>query len=169
MNAAWDMRTGRLALTPVGLRDLPDLARIKADPRVFGLMLGGVRSALQTAMDLAADTAAWAANGYGLWAVRELSTGAFIGVAGLTDRPDGRGTAVRFAVWPDAQGRGLAREAAAAALRYGHAEAGLARIIGVARETNFASLTVLGAIGMRQAGTFVQGGWTMILFESVRE
>ena len=89
-----------------------------------------------------------------------------MGITGLQHRPDGRGVALRFALWPEAQGRGLAREAAFAALRFGHTRAGLVRIVGVARESNFGSRIVLGAIGMREAETFDQLGYTMILYES---
>ena len=49
MNPTWILRTARLVLTPVGGADLPDLRAIKADPRVFAVMLGGVRSAVQSA------------------------------------------------------------------------------------------------------------------------
>ena len=103
-----------------------------------------------------------------MWSVREAVGGAFVGLTGFMRRPDGRGMALRFAFWPEAQGRGLAREAAGAALRFGHDRAGLERIVAVARETNFASRTVLGGIGMREAGGFVQGGHAMVLYESVR-
>ena len=44
MNPLWILRTARLVLTPVGGADLPDLRAIKADPRVFAIMLGGVRT-----------------------------------------------------------------------------------------------------------------------------
>ena len=162
------MRTGRLALAPVAWADLADLQALKADPRVYGLMLGGVRSPIQAAFDLAADAALWPAQGFGLWSVRDAATAAFLGVAGLAERPDGRGIGMRFAVWPEAQGRGIAREAAAAALRFGHEAAGLPRIVAVARATNFASRTVLGGIGMVPRDTFVQGGHAMLLYDSRR-
>ena len=158
------LRTARLILTPVGGSDLADLRAIKADPSVFAVMRGGVRDSAQTAEDLANDVVAWGRYGFGIWAIREA--GRFMGVTGLQHRPDGRGVALRFALWPEAQGRGLAREAAFAALRFGHARAGLARIIGVARESNFGSRIVLGGIGMREAETFDQLGYTMILYES---
>ena len=93
----------------------------------------------------------------------------FVGITGLEDRPDGRGVALRFALWPEVQGRGYAREAAAAALRFGHERAGLRRIVAAARMANFASRTVLGAIGMTPCEQFDQAGHAMILFESVRE
>lgn len=168
MSSGWTIRTGRLTMTPVGWPDLADLQAIKADPRVFGVMLGGVRSPIETALDLAEDAALWPAKGYGLWAVRETLSGAFMGLAGLADRTDGRGTGLRFAVWPEAQGRGLAREAAAAALRFGHDEAHLKLVVGVARESNFASRTVLGSIGMTERGSFERDGYVMLVFESRR-
>jgi RimJ/RimL family protein N-acetyltransferase len=165
MNPAWILRTARLVLSPAGGGDLADLRAIKADPSVFAMMLGGVRDQTQTAEDLARDVMAWGQYGFGIWAVREA--GRFVGITGLQHRMDGRGVALRFALWPEAQGRGLAREAAFAALRFGHDRAGLPRIIAVARESNFGSRMVLGGIGMREVETFEQRGYTMILYESV--
>jgi RimJ/RimL family protein N-acetyltransferase len=165
MSQAWVLRTARLVLSPVSGGDLPDLRAFKADPSVFAVMLGGVRNQAQTAEDLAQDVMNWGQYGFGIWAVREADR--FVGIAGLEHRPDGRGVALRFAVTHEAQGRGLAREAAFATLRFGHDRAGLARIIAVARESNFGSRMVLGGIGMRETGTFEQRGYTMILYESV--
>jgi RimJ/RimL family protein N-acetyltransferase len=167
MNPNWTLRTARLLLTPVGGADLADLRAIKADPRVFAIMLGGVRSPEQTAAELAEDVIAWGADGFGMWAVRECRTMRFVGVTGLEHRPDGRGVALRFALWPEAQGRGLAREAAGAALRFGHQQAMLRRIVAVAREDNFASRTVLGSIGMVECASFVQRGWPMVMYQSL--
>ena len=65
---------------------------------------------------------------------------------------------LRFAFRPQARGQGLASEAAAAALRFGHERAGLARIVAVARESNFASRMVLGSIGMIVCERFERDG-----------
>ncbi len=157
-----------MVLTPVGWADLADLQAIKADPRVFAMMLGGVRSPARTAEELAEDMTFWAGHGFGMWTVRDAATGTFIGVTGLMERPDGRGVALRFALRPEVQGNGLAREAAAAVLRFGHDTAGLERIVAVARESNFASRTVLGGIGMVPCGGFIQGGHNMAIYESRR-
>ncbi len=175
MNPRWSLRTARLVLTPVSGADLPDLIGIKADPRVFAVMLGGVRTPSQTQEELARDVIAWGAEGFGIWTIREAGselprTGrrvtGFAGIAGLERRPDGRGVALRFALWPEAQGRGLAREAAGAVLRFGHDDAGLPRIIAVARANNFASRMVLGGIGMTACDSFIQNGWEMVVYES---
>jgi RimJ/RimL family protein N-acetyltransferase len=165
MNPVCVLRTARLLLTPIGGSDLADLRAIKADPAVFAVMQGGVRNYAQTAEDLAQDVIAWGRYGFGIWAIRERDH--FVGITGLEHRTDGRGVALRFALWPEAQGRGLAREAAFAALRFGHTTAGLARIVAVARESNFGSRTVLGGIGMRACETFEQRGYTMMLYESI--
>lgn len=161
------LRTARLVLTPIGGADLTDLQAIKADPRVFAVMLGGVRGPADTAADLAGYVIAWGADGFGIWTIREAQGGRFLGITGLERRPDGRGIALRFALWPEAQGRGLAREAAGAALRFGHERAGLPRIVAVARAENFASRMVLGSIGMHESGRFVQNDWPMVLYESI--
>src|SRR3984885_14362712 len=167
MNPLWMLRTPRLVLTPVGGADTPDLRAIKADPRVFAIMLGGVRTWQQTDEELAAHVVPWGANGFGIWTIRATATSHFVGITGLERRPDGRGVALRFALWPEAQGQGLAREAAGAALRFGHDEAGLTRIVAVARASNFASRIVLGGIGMTACDSFIQNGWPMVLYESL--
>ena len=161
------LRTGRLLLTPYRAQDLAELVTFKANPLVWATMLGGVRHAAQTADELAAELAFWSAHGVGMWTARD-SSGALLGVTGLHDRPDARGIALRFAFDPAVQGRGLAREAAGAVLRDGHDRAGLTRIVAIARETNFASRTVLGSIGMREAARFEQDGTAMLMFESER-
>jgi RimJ/RimL family protein N-acetyltransferase len=165
---AWHLVSGRLRLAPVGYWDLRDLVALKGDPRAFAQMLGGVRSPVVVAEELAADIQFWGAHGYGMWSVRALR-GRFLGTVGLMERADGLGVALRFAIWPDARGHGLASEAAGMALRYGHEVAGLARIIAVAAQTNLASRQVLGAIGMTPCGAFPRDGNLMLVYQSKRD
>ncbi len=159
------VRTARLTLTPVSGVDLHDLIALKADPSVFALMLGGVRAPIQTVAELAEDVAYWGTNGVGMFAIREAT--AFQGITGIHDRPDGRGKALRFAVWPDARGRGIAREAASAVLRFAHESAGIRRIVAVARAENFGSRMILGAIGMRECDAFLREGHIVLVYESI--
>jgi RimJ/RimL family protein N-acetyltransferase len=160
--------TARLSLLPPGPEHLEDLVRLKADERVFGPMLHGVRTPARTREELEDDMDFWTVRGYGTWSVFERATGGFLGIAGLMERPDGRGVALRFALWPECRGKGYAREAAAAALEFGHRAGALARIIAVARETNEASRRVLTEIGMRECGEFRNQGHRMLVFESLR-
>ena len=144
---------------------MDDMARLKADVGAFGLMLGGVRTRAQAEAEMADDLAFWGRCRIGIFTVRE--EGRFQGMTGLHERPDGRGLALRFALFPGARGRGVAREAAAAALRFAH-DAGIARVIALARETNIGSRTTLGGIGMTVAARFERDGYTMLVYESVR-
>ena len=161
------VRTPRLTLLPVGRENLPDLVRLKADHRVFEAMLHGVRTPERAREELEDDIDFWAVRGYGTWAVHLTQDGGFLGIAGLMERPDGRGVALRYALWPECRGHGYAREAARAALDFGHA-AGLPRIIGVARESNASSRAVMEDIGMVPCGTFTNLGHPMLVFESLR-
>ena len=159
------IRTARLVLEPVSGQDLHDLVALKADPLVYGQMLGGVRTAWQVIEELAGDRGFWSAHRIGMFSIRE--DGAFQGTTGIHERPDGRGLALRFAVWPEARGRGLAREAASAALRYAQDRIGVPRVVAVARAENFGSRMVLGSIGMRECDVFLRDGHLMIVYESV--
>ncbi|WP_298224506.1 GNAT family N-acetyltransferase [Acidocella sp.] len=167
VSSAWVVETARLRMTPVGYRDLPDLTQLKADPRAYALMLGGVRSAVQTAEELAQDIQGWGRHGHGMWAVRARK-GMFLGITALMHRPDGRGVALRFAFYPQVRGVGLAREAASAALIYAHGTARLDRVIAVAREDNFASRQVLNSIGMSHLSEFSRAGNLFHIYQSVK-
>ena len=162
------IRTGRLLLAPFGPADLPDLVRFKGNPLTWATMLGGVRPPPQTAEDLAQEIAFWGRHDVGMWTARDVSS-VLVGVTGLHERYDSRGTALRVAFDPAVRGHGLAREAAGAVLQDAHNRAGLTRVIAVARDSNIASRTLLGAIGMREESTFEQSGYLMHLFASERQ
>eukprot|EP01037_Dinobryon_pediforme_P002664 gene2664-2703_t len=168
MNPSWRLQTGRLVLSPVAWSDLADITTLKGDPRAYGVMLGGVRGPARVSEELGHEISDWGRLGYGLWAIRKLQTAEFVGMVGLQSRPDGLGVGMRFALMPQAQGFGYGSEAAAAALRFGHDVVGLLRIVAVAREDNFASRTVLGAIGMTETWTFHRDGVRLIVYASVR-
>ena len=160
------IRTERLTLLPVGLENLADLIRLKRDPAVFSTMLHGPRAPERTLEELEDDIDFWEVRGYGTWCIFRTQDGAFLGISGLMERPDGRGVALRYALWPEARGHGYAREAARAALAFGH-RAGLKRIIAVARETNTASVAVLETLGLTYSSDFNNHGHRMLVFESL--
>ncbi|KAA2214712.1 GNAT family N-acetyltransferase [Teichococcus oryzae] len=166
VEAPHTIRTARLVLRPVEAGHLADLVALKGDEAAFGLMLNGLRTPERAKQELSEDIAFWARHGYGTWAVHRASDDAFLGITGLMERPDGRGIALRFALWPWSRGQGFAREAARAALEFGHA-AGLHRIIAVARDSNHASRGVLGDLGLQPCGEFRHQGHLMLVFESL--
>ena len=153
-------------MRPVAYSDLADLRALKSDPRVFAVMLGGVRGTAAVADELAADIQFWGAHGVGMWAVRDARCEAFLGLVGLHARPDGRGMAIRFAMTTASQGRGYATEAAGAALRFAHDRVGIGRVVAVARANNIGSRQVLGGIGMVECDTWERDGEVMLVYES---
>ncbi|AOX17467.1 GNAT family N-acetyltransferase [Kozakia baliensis] len=156
------IRTQRLLLEPVSWRDMQDMVRLKTNAAAFGWMLGGVRSLQRVEDEMAEDLSFWAKRGVGIFVIREH--GKFVGMTGLHERPDGRGLGLRFALLPEAAGRGIAREAAGAALRFA-LDTGVPRVIGVTREDNLASRIVLGSIGMHHTESFERDGYTMMVYE----
>ena len=158
--------TPRLSLRPVAPENLPDLIALKSDDAAFSLMLHGTRSPERAREELEDDMEFWLVRGYGTWAVYDRSSGEFLGITGLMERPDGRGIALRFALWPHCRGKGYAREAARAALTFGFRR-GLARIIAVAWEGNLASRQVLTDIGLAPCDSFTYRGRHMLVFEAL--
>ena len=158
------LRTAWLVLAPVAPGDEEQLVRFHADQRVMATMRHGPLdpdAAQALARSYAAD---WPARGWGVRVIRRADGLAFIGICGLWQREDGRGIALRFAIVPEAQGLGFAREAASATIADGFARVGLERIVSVARETNLASWRALEAVGFRLFERFANGGIELRLY-----
>lgn len=142
------IETERLRLEPIDEAHFEDLAALRGDPRLMATMKGGAETREQTQATLAGYRATWRAHGFGIWAVLDRRDGSFLGECGFWLRDDGLGVALRFALIEAAQGRGMAREAAAAALAYGFEEAGLEEIVAVAQHGNEGSHRILRGFGM---------------------
>ncbi len=146
--AARTLETDRLRLEPIGEGHFEALARLRADPVIMATMRDGPETRMRTRATLDWYMATWRDQGYGIWAVLDRSSGGFLGECGFWLRDDGHGVSLRFALDLAAQGRGLAREAAAVCLGYGFAVAGLTRVVAVAQEGNAASHRILRSLGM---------------------
>ncbi|QNT78212.1 GNAT family N-acetyltransferase [Entomobacter blattae] len=164
-SSLYSIKTARLLLTPVNWQDMAHISQLKADAASFGQMLGGVRNRLEAEQDMAEDISFWAQHKVGIFTIWQQEQ--FVGITGLHQRPDGRGIGLRFALWAWARGKGYAREAASAALWFGHGQ-GIERIVAVARKENVASCTILGSIGMQLCNSFVRAGHIMQVYESDR-
>ena len=160
-----ELQTARLVLRPVNWPDMEDMAKLKADVGAFGAMLGGVRTRAKAEAEMAEDVAFWAERGIGIFSI--LEQGRFVGMTGVHERPDGWGIGLRFALFPWAAGRGIAREAASTALNF-VLDAGVERVVAVARQDNRPSRIVLGSIGMSLLDQFERDGHIMLLYEKRR-
>ena len=146
--------TPRLVLRRWREDDVAPMSAINADPEVMRWIGdGSVRDEQQTKAGIEAWERGWDRHGFGLFALELRAGGELIGFAGLK--------AVEFLteVMPAVEigwrlgrefwRRGLATEAARAALRFGLIDRGLEQIISIAQVGNDASERIMAKLGMR--------------------
>ncbi|NQW12438.1 MAG: GNAT family N-acetyltransferase [Alphaproteobacteria bacterium] len=138
---------------------------MRADPEVVRYLIGG-EALIPFAEEIAASRIAafnegWR-RGYGVWAVEDRVTGQLIGQAGLARLERSEHVEVLYAFAKPWWGRGRAREAARAALRFGFETAGLDRIVGFVVPENAASARVLEVAGLRSIGTIEYNGFSVL-------
>lgn len=145
--------TPRLVLRRWREDDVAPMSAISADPEVMRWIGdGSVRDERQTKAAMEAWEREWDRHGFGLFALELRSAGELIGFAGLAVPeflPEVM-PAVEIG-WRLARpfwGRGLATEAARAALRFGLNDRGLERIISIVQVGNDASERIIAKLGM---------------------
>lgn len=150
MTADNTLTTARLGLSPITRADLADLLALASHPEVGGRLKHGVldEAATRAMLDTYLDT--WNRRGFGVFAVRERAGGAFAGIAGLWDRDDDLGIALRYAVMPAFRGQGYAGEAARAVLAFA-ADRGIGPVVAATREDNGPSRHILEGLGFSLA------------------
>jgi RimJ/RimL family protein N-acetyltransferase len=144
------LETERLRLRTFVEADFDDYARMCADPEMMRYIGQGTAVSRADAWrSLAMLLGHWQLRGYGMWAVEEKATGAFIGRLGL-HYPEGWpaievGWLIDRARW----GQGLATEGGRAAINFGFERLNLERISSVIHPENAASIRVAEKLGMR--------------------
>jgi RimJ/RimL family protein N-acetyltransferase len=147
------LSTERLLLRRWRAEDLGPFAAMNADPVVMEHMPGPL-SAAESAALVERIEAAFDANGYGLWAVEVKEEAPFVGFIGLSsvdlDMPFAPAIEVGWRLARDCWGRGIATEAASAAVAFGFRELGLVEIVSFTAAGNLRSRGVMERIGMRR-------------------
>ena len=147
------LETPRLRLRPFATGDAGAHAQLYADPEVLRWLGAGLESpdppAERSRRSLIAFLEHWAERGWGVWAVLDRATGEFLGQCGIRYWAEIGEVEILYALCRRVWGRGLATEAAAAALADGFARVGLARIVAVTRPANLGSRAVMTKIGLR--------------------
>jgi RimJ/RimL family protein N-acetyltransferase len=148
------LRTPRLTLRPPVLDDVDAIAVACQDPGIQRYVPVPVPYRQEDAADYVTGFCdpGWASGDRLTWAV--LEDGALVGTVGLDDVADG---AAELGYWlaPEARGRGVMREAAAAVVDHGFdpgSGLGLARIGWRAYAGNVASAAVARGLGFRFEG-----------------
>lgn len=150
MRAVPSLDTPRLRLRQFAEADLEDYAALCADAEVMRYV--GDRGPLSREdawRQLAMLVGHWVLRGYGMWAVAERASGAFVGRVGL-HYPEG---------WPEPEiawalarrywGRGYAFEATTAALGIAFATLGWSRAVSLISPPNLRSIRLAERLGAR--------------------
>jgi RimJ/RimL family protein N-acetyltransferase len=95
----------------------------------------------------------WTLRGFGVWAVEERASGAFVGRIGCFEPEGWPGFEIAYTLARPAWGQGYAREAARAALAHARETLGRADVISIVRPANAASIRVAEALGAVRDGT----------------
>ncbi len=151
--------TARLLGAPLSRADFDDVCRMHDDPRIM-VNLGGIRSPEQTANQIDRVEALWRDFGYGLWALRDRTTGGFVGRGGFLRTRIGGAEEIElgYSLLPDFWGRGLATEFATEAVRIAFEDFGLDDIVCFTLLTNHASQRVMEKAGFVFERRVIHGG-----------
>lgn len=155
------LATPRLQLGAFGPADAPALAAILAEPEVTKCITadGSTPERCRAAAEkrIAWHNGAWDAHGYGIWALRPqggADAGDLIGWCGFVPPDIGGDPEILYGLAPRHWRRGLAREAAIAAIDWLFAERGSQGVTAVVfGRLNPASTGLLARLGLTPRGT----------------
>jgi [ribosomal protein S5]-alanine N-acetyltransferase len=145
------IETQRLILREFQQEDFQELAPILADPQVMKYSSTGIISIAQTQEKIEGFINCYEEFGFGKWAVILKESNELIGYCGIAvDQIDDKdekelGYRLNSRFW----GRGLATEAASAAIQFGFEQFNLPYVLGIVERVNTSSVRVLKKIGMR--------------------
>jgi RimJ/RimL family protein N-acetyltransferase len=141
------LRTTRLLLRPLAPADLDALHAITGDAERMRFMGDGKPlSRERTGEWIERSTAAFAARGYGTWAVVDEASARLVGFAGLVLTSRGE-TEIIWGLGREHEGRGLATEASRALLSHA-ASLGVDRVVATFDPRNARSLRIADRLGM---------------------
>lgn len=165
------LKTERLHLRPPTEADLEAIFELHSDPRTnLHNPAGPMRRREEAAQLLTTWRQAWQKQGYGYWTVARLDDPhTIIGFGGVMRKqigPELQDSNLYFRFRPEVWGQGYAGEMAGAALETAFTVWSLARVFGVARETNMASRRALEHAGLELVGTIndVPGAAPSVLY-----
>ncbi len=147
------IETPRLRLRPFHERDLDELARLNADPRVAQFLgTGQTLDRVQTWQQLALIYGHQQLRGYTLLAIEDRASGKFIGRSGLWYPIDWPMIEVGWVIDPAHQGQGLATEAARAMLSWCFENLPIDEICSLILPENASSTRVAQKLGATHGG-----------------
>jgi RimJ/RimL family protein N-acetyltransferase len=139
------LETQRLLLRPFEPGDLDAFVELHSDPEVTRFVNSLDRAEAEDRLDR--DRREWSQRGYGLLAVIDLQSGAFLGRSGLKHWPQFEETEVGWVLRKDAWGVGYATEAARASIEWAFSEFELPYLTAMIDAGNTRSVRVAKRLG----------------------
>lgn len=164
------IETERLTLRGHVIDDFADSAAMWGDPQVTRFIGGRPSTEEEVWSRLLRYAGHWALKGYGYWAVRERSSGRFVGEVGFADfrraidPPLGDAPEAGWALAAWAHGQGFGGEAVRALMAWGDQTFGARTVCMIAPE-NVPSIALAGKVGFREYARSVYHDAPTILFE----
>jgi RimJ/RimL family protein N-acetyltransferase len=142
------LQTERLTLRAPRRADFPAYAAFWASGR--SVYEGGPRDTRAAWEDFAAGFGLWTIEGIGTWSVDARATGEFAGIVGLYHPAHFPEVEIGWAVLESFEGRGIAQEAAQAALGWTWANTELASLVSYIDPRNHRSICLAERLGARR-------------------
>lgn len=168
------IHTERLLLHRHRRQDFDDSAALWKDPIVTRFIGGNPSTDEECWARFLRAAGHWTVLGFGYFAVREKSTGDFIGEVGMSDfhraiePPFGGDPEVGWVLKPSTHGKGFATEAVNAVLAFGEERLRPKRFVCMIDPANTASIRVAEKVGFREYQRAAYHGSATILFERRR-
>jgi RimJ/RimL family protein N-acetyltransferase len=144
------LTTDRLTMRGFRASDFPAYAAMMADAEVTRYLGDGQSLAAADAWrQMAMFAGHWTLRGFGVWAVEERASGAFVGRIGCFEPEGWPAFEIAYTLAPAAWGHGYASEGARAALRWAHEVLGRRGVTSVIRPGNRRSIRVAEGLGAR--------------------
>jgi ribosomal-protein-alanine N-acetyltransferase len=150
---------------PISWDDFEDLCEMHADPAVMAT-LGGVRDRAQTVSYLEGNVSHWRRHGFGIYGLRDGTTGRFMGRAGLrwAQVEGAHEVEVAYALRADAWGRGLATATCRELLVLGGRAQLAAEVVAFTLPSNRGSRRVMEKTGFKYEREFEHAGTPHVLY-----
>lgn len=147
-----ELETERLLLRLPRRDDLPAHCEFRASPRSVGV--GGPFDDTSSFRHLAEIIGQWQLRGYGRWMVADKTTDEPYGIVGVYHPADWPEPEIGWSIYANAEGRGIAREAALATRDFVYGILGWRRIVSLIMDGNERSIRLAKRLGCNQTTTF---------------
>jgi ribosomal-protein-alanine N-acetyltransferase len=142
------LKTPDLILRSWKLEDAEALFRILQEPDILRYFPPTIFTLEKTQRYINHQLDHWQKRGYGHWAITQKKNDCIVGWDGLEYLPETAENEVAYLLSHQAWGRGLATQAAQAAVKFGLETIGLQEIIGLVHPDNIGSIRVLEKCGL---------------------